>query len=98
MRDACPPNRASASRIAARSTTAGTPVKSWSSTRLVRKAISCSFAAFTSHDAIVSTSDAFTKALSSLRRRFSSRILRLNGSLSALPFERSRRASSRYMR
>ena len=35
-----PPMRFMASRIAARSTTAGTPVKSWSSTRLGRKAIS----------------------------------------------------------
>ena len=35
-----PPIRFMASRIAARSTTAGTPVKSWSRTRLGRKAIS----------------------------------------------------------
>ena len=35
-----PPIRFIASRIAARSTTAGTPVKSWSRTRLGRKAIS----------------------------------------------------------
>ncbi len=35
-----PPSRCIASRIAARSTIAGTPVKSWSSTRLGRNAIS----------------------------------------------------------
>ncbi len=47
MRCGSPPSCASASRIAARSTTAGTPVKSCSSTRAVRKAIS--FSAFALH-------------------------------------------------
>ena len=37
-----PPSSAIASRIAARSTIAGTPVKSWRSTRAGMKAISCS--------------------------------------------------------
>ena len=71
-----------ASRIAARSTTHGTPVKSCSSTRLVRNAISFSTFAFTSHRASASTSARFTNASSSFRSRFSSRILRLNGSRS----------------
>src|SRR5688500_4031132 len=42
MRCGSPPSFALASRIAARSTTAGTPVKSWSSTRAVRNAVSFS--------------------------------------------------------
>ena len=46
-----PPSSAIASRIAARSTTAGTPVKSCSSTREGKNEISCDGAAPGSHDA-----------------------------------------------
>ena len=46
---ALPPSRTTASRIAARSTTAGTPVKSCSTTRAGLKAISSSGSAFGSH-------------------------------------------------
>jgi hypothetical protein len=84
MRCGSPPSRAIASRIAARSTTAGTPVKSWSSTRLVRKAISCSRQLRMSQRAIASMSSALTNASSSFRSRFSSRIFRLNGSRAAV--------------
>src|SRR5688572_6041821 len=82
MRFGSPPSVRIASRMAARSTTHGTPVKSCSSTRLVRNAISFSTFAFTSHRASASTSARFTNASSSLRSRFSSRIFRLNGSRS----------------
>ncbi len=68
------------SRIAARSTTAGTPVKSWSSTRAGVNAISfCAFAV-TSHPASAFTSSPSTKRPSSRRRRFSSRIFSEYGS------------------
>ena len=62
------------SRIAARSTTAGTPVKSWSSTRAGANEISFCAVLFTSHVASASTSAAFTNRPSSWRSRFSSRI------------------------
>ena len=55
-----PPSRFMASRIAARSTTAGTPVKSWSKTRLGRKAISRSGSAFGFHCARPRMSSAVT--------------------------------------
>src|ERR1017187_166551 len=79
--DALPPSFASASRMAARSTTHGTPVKSCSSTRAVRNAISLSTRSRTFQVAIASTSAAFTNAPSSFRRRFSRRIFRENGSV-----------------
>jgi hypothetical protein len=63
-----------ASRIAARSTTAGTPVKSWSSTRAGMNEISFVGSAFASHFATASTSSAVTVSPSSWRRTFSSRI------------------------
>ena len=47
--DGLPPSFASASRMAARSTTHGTPVKSCSSTRAVRNAISLSTRSRTFH-------------------------------------------------
>jgi len=81
--------------MAARSTTAGTPVKSWSRTRAVRNAISFSTRALTSHFARDSISAALTNFPSSFRRRFSSRILRLKGRREALPPERESRESRR---
>jgi hypothetical protein len=60
-------------------------VKSWSSTRAVRNAISFSTFAWTFQLAMASMSAFLTKAPSSLRSRFSSRTLRLNGRRSALP-------------
>ncbi len=69
---ASPPRLCIALRIAARSTTAGTPVKSCISTRAGRKAISCSSLRFFSHFANASMSAFFTVRPSSLRSRFSS--------------------------
>jgi hypothetical protein len=64
-----------ASRIAARSTTAGTPVKSCISTRAGWNGISSEGSAFASHLAIASTSSEVTDSPSSRRRAFSSRTL-----------------------
>jgi hypothetical protein len=69
-----------ASRIAARSTTAGTPVKSCMSTRAGVKAISLDGSALASHVASASMSSAVTAPLPSVRRRFSRRIFSENGS------------------
>src|SRR3954471_14767561 len=74
-----PPNRAMPSRIAARSTTHGTPVKSCSSTRAGANEISFWVVLFTSQRASASMSAFFTKRPSSWRSRFSRRILRENG-------------------
>jgi hypothetical protein len=65
------PRAAIASRIAARSTTAGTPVKSCIRTRAGRKAISCCEERATSQAAIASTSATVTDFPSSKRNRFS---------------------------
>ena len=73
--DASEPSSSIASRIAARSTTAGTPVKSCISTRAGWKGISFDGSAFASQVAIVSTSAAVTLSPSSRRRTFSSRTL-----------------------
>ena len=69
-----PPRFFMASRMAARSTTQGTPVKSCSTTRAGVKAISVSGSFFASQVATASISLAVTLAPSSLRSRFSSRI------------------------
>ena len=69
-----PPSAAMASRIAARSTTAGTPVKSWRSTRAGAKVISLDGSSLPTHVATASTSSRVTVSPSSRRRRFSSRI------------------------
>ena len=69
------PSSSIASRIAARSTTAGTPVKSCIRTRAGWKGISFAGSALASQVAIVSTSSAVTAAPSSSRRQFSSRTL-----------------------
>src|SRR5437762_3085259 len=68
-----------ASRIAARSTTAGTPVKSCISTRLGVNAISLSDFVLPLHDAKARMSSAFTLRPSSVRSRFSSRMRSENG-------------------
>ncbi len=68
-----PPISAIASRIAARSTTAGTPVKSCISTRAGWKGISIEGSAAASQEAIASTSAAVTELPSSSRSTFSSR-------------------------
>ena len=84
-----PPSAAIASRIAARSTTAGTPVKSCISTRAGRKAISCSvLPRLSSQAATASMSSFVTVRPSSLRSRFSSRTFIENGSceMPASPF------------
>jgi hypothetical protein len=59
-----------ASRIAARSTTHGTPVKSWSNTRAGANEISCDGSASATHPATAATS-----ASVPFRSTFSSRIL-----------------------
>ena len=74
-----PPIAAIASRIAARSTTAGTPVKSCITTRAGVNAISVAGAAFGSQLASASMSAAVTDPLPSVRSRFSSRIFSENG-------------------
>jgi len=63
-----------ASRIAARSTMHGTPVKSWRMTRAGVKAISCAGAAAGSHSSSASISARLTLTPSSERSRFSRRI------------------------
>ncbi len=75
-----PPSAAIASRIAARSTIAGTPVKSCMTTRAGVKAISSEGSALWSHFASASMSCLRTATPSSLRSRFSSRIFSENGS------------------
>ena len=69
-----------ASRIAARSTTPGTPVKSCISTRAGENAISCSARRPRPSSAIAATSAALTAPLPSVRSRFSSRTFSENGS------------------
>ena len=84
-----------ASRMAARSTIAGTPVKSCISTRLGVKAISSLGCAVALQRATFSTSSAVTASPSSVRRRFSSRIFSEYGSRATSYFDW--RASSRKM-
>ena len=68
-----PPRSSIASRIAAKSTTAGTPVKSCIRTRAGWKGISTDGFALASQVAIASTSSAVTAVPSSSRSVFSSR-------------------------
>jgi hypothetical protein len=76
-----------ASRMAARSTTAGTPVKSCISTRAGRKLISCSTPPLLSTQAATALRSAsLTDTPSSLRSRFSSSTFIETGSLPA-PFK-----------
>ena len=73
--DASEPSSSIASRIAARSTIAGTPVKSCISTRAGWNGISSEGRPCASHEAIVSTSASVTESPSSSRSTFSSRTL-----------------------
>ena len=74
-----PPRACMASRIAARSTTAGTPVRSCRMTRAGVNWISVSGLESGSHWTSAEICSAVMLAPSSLRSRFSSRILRLKG-------------------
>ena len=74
-----PPRSRMASRMVARSTTAGTPVRSCRSTRAGVNWISIEGSAAGSHCASALTCSAVMLRPSSVRSRFSSRILRLNG-------------------
>ncbi len=78
--DGSPPRSAIASRIVARSTTHGTPVKSCMITRAGVNWISWLGSASASQPAIARMSSAVMSAPSSVRRRFSSSTFRLNGS------------------
>ena len=78
-----PPSSATASRMVARSTTQGTPVKSCMMTRAGVNWISVSGSAAGSHCPRAWIWAAVTLAPSSVRRRFSSSTLRLKGSRSA---------------
>ena len=82
-----------ASRIAARSTTAGTPVKSCITTRAGVNAISSVGSALAFHWASISICSEVTASPSSLRSRFSSSTLSENGSraTSYLDWSASRR-------
>ena len=84
---ASPPRSAIASRMAARSTTAGTPVKSCMTTRAGVKAISSLGSALASQRASFSMSSAWTEPLPSVRSRFSSSTLRLKGSRATSYFD-----------
>jgi hypothetical protein len=87
-----PPRSAMASRIATRSTTHGTPVKSCSSTRAGVNWISVP-SAFGSQALSASICSAVTSAPSSWRSKFSSSTFRLKGSRAA-PSRRSSRNTS----
>src|SRR5271157_2772379 len=87
------PMAASASRMAARSTTHGTPVKSWSSTRAGMKLISLELAP--SPRATNATSSVETRRPSSCRSRFSSRILVEKGRRATWPTPVSSRRERR---
>ena len=84
IRDASLPKAPIASRMAARSTTHGTPVKSCRSTRLGVNAISREGSALASHLASAAMSSALTTRPSSVRSKFSSRMRSEKGNLSVL--------------
>ena len=88
-----PPSSVTASRIVARSTTQGTPVKSCMITRAGVNWISVSGSAAGSQPASARMCSAVTFAPSSVRSRFSSSTLRLNGSRSAPSTADSRKIS-----
>ncbi len=77
-----PPRASTASRMVARSTMQGTPVKSCMTTRAGVNWISVSGSAAASHDPSASICAFVTLAPSSVRSRFSSSTLRLKGSVS----------------
>src|SRR5947207_2278656 len=80
-RPGSPPRSAIASRMTARSTTAGTPVKSWSRTRAGTNGTSASAATPGRHEARVSTSAAWTMPPPAWRSTFSSRIFSVTGGI-----------------
>ena len=82
-RDGSPPSAAIASRITARSTRHGTPVKSCSSTRAGVNAISADGSAAGFHPASAWICAAVTRCPSSLRSRFSCSTFRQYGSRAA---------------
>ncbi len=89
-----PPSDFMPSRMAARSTTAGTPVKSCISTRARRKPISLStLPRFTSQSLTATMSSRVTERPSSKRSRFSSRTFMENGR-AEMPVSRSSRRPS----
>ena len=90
-----PPSSAIASRITARSTTAGTPVRSCSTTRAGRKAISASFLPEGDQRASAAMSSRVTVTPSSWRSRFSSRTRIERGSRASLPSPASSTAARR---
>jgi hypothetical protein len=79
IRPGSPPRSRMASRMAARSTTAGTPVRSCMSTRAGLNWISVAGWAAASHDASAVTCSGVTFRPSSARSRFSSSTLSENG-------------------
>ena len=87
-----PPSSTIASRIVARSTTHGTPVKSCMSTRAGVNWISVSGSASGSQPASARMWSAVMLAPSSVRSRFSSSTLRLNGSAARRPPRRAGRS------
>ena len=91
--DGSPPSSVTASRMVARSTTQGTPVKSCMITRAGVNWISVSGSAVGSQPARARMWSAVTFAPSSVRSRFSSSTLRLNGSRSAPSTAESRKIS-----
>ena len=93
MRSGSPPSAFMASRMAARSTTTGTPVKSWRRTRLGMKPISFAGFSLASQEASASTSAARAERPSSFLRRFSSSTFMAKGSRATSPL--SFRASIR---
>ena len=90
IRVGSPPSAAMASRIVARSTMHGTPVKSCMMTRAGVNWISVSGSAFASHPPRARMWSAVMFAPSSVRSRFSSSTLRLYGRV-ALPSTASSR-------
>lgn len=90
---ASPPSWVTASRMVARSTTQGTPVKSCITTRAGVNWISVFGSAAGSQLARARTWSAVMFAPSSVRSRFSSRIFRLNGRRSAPSTALSRNTS-----
>ncbi len=80
-----PPIFTIASRIAARSTTAGTPVKSCNKTRAGRKAISLLLVEVPFHLAAALTSSSETVRPSSYRNKFSRRTFIEKGNREILP-------------
>ena len=85
--------RATASRMVARSTTQGTPVKSCMITRAGVNWISVSGSAFGSQSASARMWSAVTFAPSSVRSRFSSSTFSQNGNRAALSTASSRKIS-----